>query len=62
MTPAAAPGPGPRWRYCSWHHGYATTTQLVQIIEQGSGPGAGLYACQDCRAEHHLVPLTGAAS
>lgn len=43
--------------YCSWHKGYSDTTRLVKIIEQGSGPGAGLFACADCRKVNRLVPV-----
>ncbi|MFI6347238.1 hypothetical protein [Streptomyces sp. NPDC050560] len=46
-------------RWCNWHHGYAHGTELVQIIEQGSAFGGGLYACPDCRTVHHLTPLVG---
>ncbi|MFI6343924.1 hypothetical protein [Streptomyces sp. NPDC050560] len=42
-------------RWCDWHHGYAHGTELVSIIEQMSGPGAGLYACADCRHKHGLT-------
>ncbi|MFE2020145.1 hypothetical protein ACFW9O_19130 [Streptomyces sp. NPDC059499] len=43
--------------YCHWHKGPSETAVLVRIIEQGSGPGAGLYACEPCRGQHHLVPV-----
>ncbi|MFI6346968.1 hypothetical protein [Streptomyces sp. NPDC050560] len=42
------------FRCQEWAHG----TELVQIIEQGSTFGAGLYACPSCRAAHRLTPLT----
>jgi hypothetical protein len=43
--------------HCNWHGGYSTSARLVQIIEQGSGPGGGLYACAACREQHGLVPV-----
>jgi hypothetical protein len=43
--------------WCSWHDGFSETARLVQIIEQGSGFGAGLYACARCRKVHGLVPV-----
>ncbi|NJP70057.1 hypothetical protein [Streptomyces sp. C1-2] len=46
------------YAYCAWHRGLSQSAVLVQIIEQGSGPGAGLYACATCRAQHHLTPVT----
>jgi len=62
MTRAADAGLGRGARYCSWHRGYSEGALLVQIIEQGSGPGAVLYACADCRTAHQLPPLTGGPS
>jgi hypothetical protein len=43
--------------WCSWCEIFAGTCRLVQIIEQGSGPGGGLFACEPCRAERRLVPV-----
>lgn len=44
--------------YCSWHQGYSDTTRLVQMTDQGSGPGApGLFACADCRENFRLTPV-----
>lgn len=45
------------WAYCSWHKGVSKTARLVQIIEQGSGPGAGLFACAGCRTIYRLTPI-----
>ncbi|WP_432104881.1 hypothetical protein [Streptomyces sp. bgisy091] len=46
-----------RQGHCHWHRGPSGTAVLVQIIEQCSGPGAGLYACAPCREQRGLVPL-----
>ncbi|MEV6589351.1 hypothetical protein [Streptomyces acidicola] len=44
--------------YCSWHQGYAWGTRLVQLTDQGSGPGdPGRFACPSCRVAYDLVPL-----
>lgn len=43
--------------WCHWHKGPSGTAVLVTIIEQGSGPGAGLYACAPCREQRGLVPV-----
>ncbi|MFI6348114.1 hypothetical protein [Streptomyces sp. NPDC050560] len=45
-------------RWCDWHHGYAHGTELVGVIEQMSGPGVSLYACQDCRSAKGLRSVT----
>lgn len=45
------------WAYCAWHKNFSNTALLVQIIEQSSGPGAGLYACAGCRTIYRLTPL-----
>lgn len=54
-TPKAAPTSSYAW--CSWHKAYSGSARLVRIIEQGSGPGAGLFACAPCRATNGLVPV-----
>lgn len=43
--------------WCHWHKGPSGTAVLVDVIEQASGPGAGLYACAPCREQRGLVPL-----
>ncbi|MFJ3141416.1 hypothetical protein ACIPJM_02990 [Streptomyces halstedii] len=43
--------------WCHWHKGPSGTAVLVTIIEQGSGPGAGLYACAPCRDQRGLLPV-----
>lgn len=30
---------------------------MVDLVEQNSGPGAGLYACAPCREQRGLVPV-----
>ncbi|WP_406469042.1 hypothetical protein OH738_18110 [Streptomyces hirsutus] len=42
--------------YCSWHHRFAADVRLIDVIEQGSGPGHVHYACPSCRRVHGLVP------
>ncbi|MFB7655231.1 MULTISPECIES: hypothetical protein [unclassified Streptomyces] len=43
--------------YCSWHKGFAGGVRLIEVIEQGSGPGGALFACETCRRIHRLVPF-----
>lgn len=45
------------WAWCSWHGAHSTGARLIHIVEQGSGPGASLYACAPCRDKHGLVPF-----
>lgn len=47
----------PRYGHCHWHNGQARGVRLIEVIEQGSGPGHGLNACPPCRGLHGLVPL-----
>jgi len=49
-TPAA-------YGYCSWHKRFAAGVRLIDVIEQGSGPGGVHYACPDCITVHRLVPF-----
>lgn len=43
--------------WCSWHEGNASGIRLIQVQEQGSGPGGGTFACEPCRERHGLVPF-----
>lgn len=43
--------------WCAWHKEFSGTARLVRVIEQGSGPGHGMFACADCRKRFGLVPL-----
>lgn len=43
--------------WCHWHQGPSGTAVLVRVIEQGSGPGAALYACAPCREQRRLTPF-----
>lgn len=45
------------YAWCSWHDGFSGTARLVRIVEQGSGPGGGVFACARCRALHGLTPV-----
>ncbi|MFE7430283.1 hypothetical protein [Streptomyces sp. NPDC057545] len=59
MTAHALPDPvteEPGW--CHWHKGPSGTAVLVDIIEQGSGPGRQLYACNPCREQRGLRPYS----
>lgn len=53
QTPA---GTEPGFGWCHWHKGASGTAVLISFIEQGSGPGAALYACAPCREQRRLVP------
>ncbi|MFJ3310294.1 hypothetical protein ACIPSA_46345 [Streptomyces sp. NPDC086549] len=46
--------------WCAWHKGFSSGVRVMQIHEQGSGPGTGrnLLACSPCREVHGLVPLS----
>jgi len=43
--------------WCSWHRGNADGIRLITGVEQGSGPGANLFACAPCRDAYRLTPL-----
>jgi len=45
------------YAWCSWCAAFSGTARLVRIIEQGSGPGGGVFACRPCRSVHGLVPV-----
>ena len=45
------------YAWCSWHRSFTNTARLIQVIEQGSGPGGNLFACANCRDIYRLVPL-----
>ncbi|MFJ9536622.1 hypothetical protein ACIRPX_05125 [Streptomyces sp. NPDC101225] len=55
-TPATPASPR-EWAHCAWHGAMSDTARLVQIIEQGSGPGANLFACAPCREVYRLAPI-----
>lgn len=56
-APAANTPTGYGW--CAWHQGRARGVRLIQVIEQGSGPGTAgnHFACLSCRQAYDLVPL-----
>ncbi|MEU5834441.1 hypothetical protein ABZ820_12325 [Streptomyces diacarni] len=33
---------------CSWHEGAAKDVEIIVVIERGTGPAAGMYACLPC--------------
>lgn len=43
--------------YCTWHRGYSTGVRVINVVEQGSGPGGVQSACLPCRKQHDLVPF-----
>lgn len=43
--------------WCAWHDGHARGVRLIQVHEQGSGPGGGAFACHSCRVAYDLVPF-----
>lgn len=43
--------------WCSWHSGHAGGVRLIEIIEQGSGPGGAQFACGPCITANGLVPF-----
>lgn len=45
--------------WCAWHQGHAEGVRLIEVIEQGSGPGTAgnHFACRPCRQGYGLVPL-----
>jgi hypothetical protein len=57
-TPTASTTPTAYGR-CHWCKTFAAGVRLVDVIEQGSGPGTAgnLFACTPCRETHGLVPL-----
>lgn len=49
-------------QHCTIHRGdipAGVKAVLVSAIEQGSGPGIPIYACQPCVAKHKVVPFAG---
>ncbi|MER5257739.1 hypothetical protein [Streptomyces sp. NPDC002855] len=42
--------------YCSWHLGFSADARVINVQEQGSGPGGVQFACLPCREKHNLVP------
>ncbi|MGB8938836.1 MAG: hypothetical protein WCD21_01130 [Streptomyces sp.] len=42
--------------HCSWHLGYSADTRVINVQEQGSGPGGVQFACGPCREMYGLVP------
>lgn len=43
--------------WCHWHQGHTDGVRLIDVIEQGSGPGGTQYACTPCRKRNGLVPF-----
>ncbi|MFD8845498.1 hypothetical protein [Streptomyces pseudogriseolus] len=42
--------------WCAWHKGHAGGVRLIEVIEQGSGPGGAQFACEPCRTAYGLTP------
>ncbi|MGA5108693.1 hypothetical protein [Streptomyces pseudogriseolus] len=43
--------------WCAWHGNFAAGVRLIEVIEQGSGPGGARFACAPCRKVFGLVPF-----
>ncbi|MGW4021076.1 hypothetical protein [Streptomyces sp. NPDC005009] len=52
----ATEGTPTAYGWCAWHQGHAGGVRLIDVIEQGSGPGHTHYACSPCRVTYGLVP------
>lgn len=55
-TPDTDDTPG-AFGWCAWHQGHARGVRLIQVHEQGPGPGGSLFACRPCRESYDLVPF-----
>ena len=55
--PTATEGTPTAYGFCSWHQRFAAGVRLIDVIEQGSGPGCVHYACPDCMTAYRLVPF-----
>ncbi|MEW2566031.1 hypothetical protein [Streptomyces sp. NPDC047070] len=44
--------------YCTWHCGYSADIRVINVDEQGSGPGGVQSACLPCREKHDLIPYS----
>ncbi|MCX4665583.1 hypothetical protein OG453_02650 [Streptomyces sp. NBC_01381] len=55
-SPSTATTAPVSYSYCSWHLGYSADTRVINVQEQGSGPGGVQFACLSCREKHNLVP------
>ncbi|MGW3152382.1 hypothetical protein ACWDG1_49070 [Streptomyces sp. NPDC001177] len=46
--------------WCAWHKDFSSGVRVIQIHEQGSGPGTGRnpLACGPYREAHGLLPLS----
>ncbi|MFI5754302.1 hypothetical protein [Streptomyces sp. NPDC051569] len=57
MTPQSSTSTsGKATGWCDWHVGPSETAVLIDVIEQGSGPGITWFACAPCREQRRLVP------
>ncbi|GHA95660.1 hypothetical protein GCM10010330_57310 [Streptomyces tendae] len=58
MSATAETGDGLRAiGWCAWHKDIADGVRVIQVDEQGSGPGGVRRACQPCINKHDLVPF-----
>lgn len=57
QAPAAVRNPS-AYGWCAWHKKYSGGVRLIDVVEQGSGPGTAgnLFACARCRETFRLVP------
>ena len=56
-TPVPAAHAPVSYGWCSWHKGTAAGVRLIDVHEQGSGPGGGVFACGRCMEVHRLIPF-----
>lgn len=54
------PGKEGSFAWCTWHKGHSQDARLINVFEEGSGPGTGRsqYACAACRSKYNLVPFS----
>lgn len=57
-TPDTSDTPTTAYGYCAWHQAFASGVRLIQVQEQGSGPGGGAFACRPCRESYGLIPFS----
>ena len=56
--PNMAAGEPVIYGYCTWHCGYSADIRVINVDEQGSGPGGVQSACLPCREKYDLIPYS----
>lgn len=54
-TPVPATHAPTSYGWCAWHKGSAEGVRLIDVHEQGSGPGGGVFACPPCMGRYNLT-------